>query len=146
MVEIDNTTGVVNANAATFPILATVDMTVAYLNLGPCAMLPPHYHPRRSPFLLHLSLVRTDQSYVGATNLVVAIEGSTTTYMVEENSARTITTTLTPGKMTIFPTASLHSMQNNRKSSAHFRSFQPSTNIAYLSLHQLHPDLDSQLR
>lgn len=38
--------GVVNANAATFPALKTVDMTLAYLNLGPCAALPPHYHPR----------------------------------------------------------------------------------------------------
>jgi quercetin dioxygenase-like cupin family protein len=85
---------VVNANVATFPALTGTGMTLAMLNLGPCAMLPPHYHPR-------------------ATNLVVAIEGETTTWMVQENGARVVTETLTPGKMTIFPTASLHTMQNN---------------------------------
>jgi len=84
---------VVNANVATFPALATYGMTLAMLNLGPCAMLPPHYHPR-------------------ATNLVVAVEGTTQTYMIEENGARVVTETLTPGKMTIFPLASLHTMQN----------------------------------
>ncbi|KAK0122531.1 hypothetical protein ONS96_009573 [Cadophora gregata f. sp. sojae] len=84
---------VVNANAATFPALTTMGMTLAMLNLGPCAMLPPHMHPR-------------------ATNLVVAVEGTTNTYMVEENGARLVKETLTPGKMTIFPQGSLHTMQN----------------------------------
>ncbi|KAH9211731.1 spherulin-1A [Leptodontidium sp. 2 PMI_412] len=84
---------VVNANAATFPALTTMGMTMAMLNLGPCAMLPPHMHPR-------------------ATNLVVAVEGTTNTYMVEENGARLVKQTLTPGKMTIFPQGSLHTMQN----------------------------------
>ena len=42
------------------------------LNLGPCAMLPPHYHPR-------------------ASNYVVAVTGNTTTYMYEENGARLVT-------------------------------------------------------
>ena len=56
-------------------------------------MLPPHMHPR-------------------ATNLVVAVEGTTNTYMVEENGARLVKQTLTPGKMTIFPQGSLHTMQN----------------------------------
>jgi len=68
-------------------------MTLAILNLGPCSMLPPHYHPR-------------------AANFVVAMSGTTDTFMVEENGARTVKTTLTPGKMTIFPQASLHMMQN----------------------------------
>jgi len=85
---------VVNANAATFPAVVGNGMTLAMLNLGPCAMLPPHFHPR-------------------ATNFVVAIEGSTTTYMIEENGARLVTEVLTPGKMTIFPAGSLHTMQNN---------------------------------
>ena len=67
------------------------------LNLGPCAMLPPHYHPR-------------------ATNYVVAVKGNTTTYMFEENGARLVTETLTPGKATIFPQGSMHSMMNNGKS------------------------------
>ncbi len=59
------------------------------LNLGPCSMLPPHYHPR-------------------ASNYVVAIHGNTTTYMYEENGARLVTETLTPGMATIFPQASMH--------------------------------------
>ena len=65
---------------------------MAMLNLGPCAMLPPHMHPR-------------------ATNLVVAVEGTTNTYMVEENGARLVKQTLTPGKMTIFPQGSLHNAE-----------------------------------
>lgn len=85
--------GVVNANAATFPATVGNGMTMAWINLGPCAMLPPHYHPR-------------------ASNYVVAVEGTTETFMVLENSARLVKTTLTPGKMTLFPTGSLHAMQN----------------------------------
>lgn len=68
-------------------------MTLAMLNLGPCAMLAPHFHPR-------------------ATNIVVAIEGSTDTYMVQENGARMVKQSLSPGQMTIFPAGSVHSMQN----------------------------------
>ncbi|KAF2445376.1 RmlC-like cupin [Karstenula rhodostoma CBS 690.94] len=83
-----------NANAATFPAMVGHGMTIAQLNLGPCAMLPAHYHPR-------------------ATNMVIAITGNTTTWMVNENGVRTVSTTLTPGKMTIFPLGSIHSMQNN---------------------------------
>jgi hypothetical protein len=63
------------------------------LNLGPCSMLPPHIHPR-------------------ATNFVVAIAGTTETFMIAENGAQTIHEILTPGKMTIFPTASVHTMMN----------------------------------
>lgn len=63
------------------------------LNLGPCAMLPPHYHPR-------------------AANYVVAVNGTTTTYMFEENGARLVKATLTPGKATIFPQGSMHMMEN----------------------------------
>ncbi|KAH0835240.1 hypothetical protein AYO21_09456 [Fonsecaea monophora] len=85
--------GVVNANAATFPATVGHGMTMALLNLGPCSMLPPHIHPR-------------------ATNFVVAIAGTTQTYMVAENGARTVTETLQPGQMTIFPQASIHTMMN----------------------------------
>lgn len=63
------------------------------LNLGPCSMLPPHIHPR-------------------ATNFVVAIHGTTRTFMIAENGARTVQETLTPGQMTIFPQASVHTMMN----------------------------------
>lgn len=83
---------VCNANAATWPVLSTVGVTVAQLNLGPCAMLAPHYHR--------------------ANNLVVAVSGTTNTYMYQENGARTVEQTLTPGMMTIFPPASVHAMYN----------------------------------
>lgn len=83
-----------NANAATFPALTGIGMTLAQLNLGPCAMLPPHLHPR-------------------ATNVVIAITGNTTTYMYNENGVRPVITELSPGLMTIFPKGSLHTMQNN---------------------------------
>lgn len=63
------------------------------LNLGPCSMLPPHIHPR-------------------ATNFVVAVSGTTQTYMIAENGARTVTETLKSGQMTIFPQASVHTMMN----------------------------------
>jgi len=63
------------------------------LNLGPCSMLPMHYHPR-------------------ASNYVVAVHGTTRTYMIEENGARVVQQTLNPGQMTIFPQASLHTMYN----------------------------------
>lgn len=103
--------GVTNMNAATFPAAKGNGMTcescsihihavlrltivVAMLNLGPCAMLPPHYHPR-------------------ASNYVVAVKGNTTTYMYEENGARLVTEVLTPGLATIFPQASMHMMVNN---------------------------------
>jgi hypothetical protein len=90
---------VVNANAATFPVLTGVGMTVAILNLGPCAMLPPHMHPR-------------------ATNLVVAMTGNTTSWMVNENGAGLVEVVLTPLVLTIFPKGSLHAMQNNGTSYA----------------------------
>jgi len=57
----------------------------ALINLGPCAMLPPHLHPR-------------------ASNYVMGITGNVTTYMIEENGAtRPVTEDITPGRMTIFP-------------------------------------------
>lgn len=59
-------------------------------------MLPPHYHPR-------------------ASNYVVATHGNTTTYMFEENGARLVQEVLVPGKATIFPQGSMHMMVNNGK-------------------------------
>jgi len=85
--------GVSNANAATFPAMTGLGMTLAILNLGPCSMLPPHYHPR-------------------ATNMVVAISGTTHTYMINENGVPMIDEILTPMKMTIFPQGSMHMMYN----------------------------------
>lgn len=85
--------GVANANAATFPAATGYGLTVAWLALGPCAMLPPHLHPR-------------------ATNFVVGIEGETQTFMIQENGAEIVTATIVPGQLTIFPRGSVHSMQN----------------------------------
>lgn len=83
-----------NANAATFPALTGLGLTLAQLNLGPCAMLPPHLHPR-------------------AANIVVGVYGNTTTYMYNENGVRTVTAELGAGMVTVFPKGSLHAMQNN---------------------------------
>jgi len=86
--------GVVNMNAATFPAAKGNGLTLAMLNLGPCSMLPPHYHPR-------------------ASNYVVSTKGKTTTYMYEENGGTLITQDLSPGLATIFPQGSMHMMVNN---------------------------------
>ena len=84
------------------------------LNLGPCAMLPPHYHPR-------------------AANYVVAVQGNTTTYMYEENGATLVTEILTPGKATIFPMGSMHMMVNNGKTLSIITTSASDTSIDMLS-------------
>jgi hypothetical protein len=48
-----------------------------------------------------------------ADNAVIAISGSTNTHMVQENGARMVTETLTPGQMAILPQGSMHTMINN---------------------------------
>lgn len=87
---------VITADAATFPALTGLGISIALLKLAPCGMLPPHLHPR-------------------ATNLVTAITGNTTSWMIGENGVRTHRVDLTPMRMTIFPQGSLHVMQNNGK-------------------------------
>ncbi|KAI8628544.1 spherulin-1A [Xylariaceae sp. FL1651] len=84
---------VINANAATFPATVGNGLTMSWVTLGPCAMQPPHYHPR-------------------ASNYIVSIHGNVQTYMITENGAPLVTNLLTPGKMTLFPKGSLHAMQN----------------------------------
>lgn len=84
---------VVNANVASFPAAVGNGLTIAMLSLGPCAMLSPHMHPR-------------------AANWVTAVEGTTKTWMIQENGVKPIEAVLTPGQMTIFPVGSLHTMQN----------------------------------
>lgn len=84
---------VVSANVASFPAAVGHGLTVAMLNLGPCAMLSPHLHPR-------------------AANFVTAVEGTTKTWMIQENGVAPIEVILDPGQMTIFPAGSLHTMQN----------------------------------
>jgi hypothetical protein len=91
----DSPTGaVINADAATFPAVTGLGSSVALLKLAPCGMLPPHLHPR-------------------ATNIVTAITGNTTTYMIGENGVGLRKVELLPMMVTVFPQASLHMMQNN---------------------------------
>lgn len=85
---------VITADAASFPALTGLGISIALLKLAPCGMLPPHLHPR-------------------ATNLVTAITGNTTSWMIGENGVKTHRVDLTPMRMTIFPQGSLHVMQNN---------------------------------
>jgi hypothetical protein len=85
---------VINADAASFPALTGLGSSIALLKLAPCGMLPPHLHPR-------------------ATNLVTAITGNTTSYMIGENGVKTRKVDLIPMRVTIFPQGSLHTMQNN---------------------------------
>ena len=86
---------VCNADKATWPLLTTHRVTVAQLNLSPCAMLPAHLH-------------RDD-------NVVVAIQGKTHTYMFPEDGGKLIQHYLQPGQMTLFPAMSLHTMINEGK-------------------------------
>jgi oxalate decarboxylase/phosphoglucose isomerase-like protein (cupin superfamily) len=94
---------VVIADAASFPAVTGHGMTISMLNLGPCSMLPPHLHPR-------------------GTNFVLALTGTTDTYMIQENHARTVKTTLDPMKLTIFPHGSIHWMENTGKHVLHSSS------------------------
>jgi hypothetical protein len=90
---------VINADAATFPALTGLGSSIALLKLAPCGMLPPHLHPR-------------------ATNLVTAITGNTTSWMIGENGVQTRKVDLIPMRVTVFPQGSLHVMQNNGTSSS----------------------------
>jgi hypothetical protein len=89
----NNPGSVCNANQATWPALTGMGATVAQLNLGPCSMLPPHEH--RDP------------------NVVVGIQGTTHTMMVQENGVGLIEQDISPGQATIFPRGSLHTMFNS---------------------------------
>lgn len=85
---------VITADAATFPALTGLGISYALLKLGPCSMLPPHFHQR-------------------AHNAVIAITGNTTSWMINENGVRPVKVDIIPFRMTIFPQGSLHVMQNN---------------------------------
>ncbi|KAJ6262680.1 hypothetical protein Dda_3492 [Drechslerella dactyloides] len=90
---------VVTANAANFPAVIGNGMSMALITLAPCGTLPAHIHPR-------------------AANYVIGVRGSTKTYFFEENGAKVVVNTLTPGIMTIFPQAALHTMFNDGCSEA----------------------------
>ncbi|KAI1325980.1 spherulin-1A [Xylariaceae sp. FL0255] len=88
-----NPGGITLAEAKTFPATVGNGLTMSLVTLGPCAMQPPHYHPR-------------------ASNYIVSVDGEVQTYMITENAAPLVSNTLTPGKMTLFPRGALHAMQN----------------------------------
>jgi hypothetical protein len=91
----NSTVGVViTADAATFPAVTGMGISYALLKLGPCSMLPPHFHQR-------------------AHNAVMGISGTTTSWMINENGVRTVKVDILPFRMTLFPQGSLHVMQNN---------------------------------
>ncbi|KAF2631765.1 RmlC-like cupin [Macroventuria anomochaeta] len=90
----DKIGSVITADAATFPALTGLGISYALLKLGPCSMLPPHFHQR-------------------AHNAVIGITGNTTSWMINENGVRTVKVDIIPFRMTIFPQGSLHVMQNN---------------------------------
>jgi len=92
------TGAVIVADSASFPASTGHGTTISLLKLVGCGLLPPHLHPR-------------------AANLVTAITGNTTTWMIGENGVKTVVTQLTPMKMTVFPAGSIHAMQNNGTSS-----------------------------
>jgi hypothetical protein len=85
---------VITADAATFPAVTDMGISYALLKLGPCSMLPPHFHQR-------------------AHNAVMGIQGITTSWMINENGVRTVKVDIVPFRMTLFPQGSLHVMQNN---------------------------------
>ncbi|KAF1931621.1 RmlC-like cupin [Didymella exigua CBS 183.55] len=91
----NNKTGsVITADAATFPAMTGMGISYALLTIGPCSMLPPHFHQR-------------------AHNAVIGIHGNTTSWMINENGVRTVKVDIIPFRMTLFPQGSLHVMQNN---------------------------------
>lgn len=83
----------VQAKRDTFPALVDsgVAMTVGFL--GPCGLNTPHTHPRAAEFN-------------------IAINGTLRTGMLEENGARFVTNTLSPGQSTLFPRGAIHFEQN----------------------------------
>ena len=83
---------VCNADKATWPILTNAPITITQLQLGPCSLLPAHFH-------------RAD-------NAVVAINGTTHTFMYPEDGGETVEQYLSAGQMTLFPRMSLHTMVN----------------------------------
>lgn len=85
---------VITADAATFPAVTGMGISYALLKLGPCSMLPPHFHQR-------------------AHNAVVGIKGNTTSWMINENGVRVVKVDIVPYRVTLFPQGSMHVMQNN---------------------------------
>jgi oxalate decarboxylase/phosphoglucose isomerase-like protein (cupin superfamily) len=77
------------ANVANFPALFANGMAMAIGQMAPCGMNTPHTHPRATEFLF-------------------LVNGNMEAGFIEENGARFVTNTLTPGQGTIFPKGSIH--------------------------------------
>ena len=76
-----------------FPALKNTGVSSGTFELLPCAIGPPHIHPRSSE-LFHV------------------LEGSFLTGFLEENGGRYIESNLTKGQMTVFPQGLVHYVQN----------------------------------
>lgn len=84
---------VVTNSLDVYPPALLVDQAIQWLNFGPCAVLPPHYHPR-------------------AGNTAVVVKGRILTVMLTEGGSRLFSTNLTVGGQSVFPQASVHMMYN----------------------------------
>lgn len=67
----------------------------------PCGLIQPHTHPR-------------------ADELVLSVKGTFQTGLYQENGARLILNTITPGQVVVFPQGSIHYAQNAGCESAYF--------------------------
>jgi len=85
---------ITTANAADFPAVIGNGMAMAVGVMEPCGENTPHTHPRATEFLY---VVDGSQLEVG---------------FIEENGARIVTNTISPGQGTIFPKGSIHFQQN----------------------------------
>jgi len=82
------------ANVANFPALFANGMAMAIGQLAPCGMNSPHTHPRATEFLF-------------------LVNGNMEAGFIEENGARFVINTLTPGQGTLFPKGSIHYQINS---------------------------------
>jgi oxalate decarboxylase/phosphoglucose isomerase-like protein (cupin superfamily) len=81
------------ATSENFPALKNTGVSSGTFELLPCAIGPPHLHPRSSE-LFHV------------------LDGSFLTGFLEENGGRYIENNLTKGEMTVFPQGLVHFVQN----------------------------------
>ncbi|KAF8511555.1 RmlC-like cupin domain-containing protein [Hysterangium stoloniferum] len=82
------------ANDAAFPALLTGNGGMALGFLGPCGLNSPHTHPRATEIQLNIG------------------GGDIHTAFLQENGARVVQNTVSPGMATIFPKGSMHFQQS----------------------------------
>ena len=81
------------ANRGIFPALTGHGIAMAVGTIGPCGLNTPHTHPR-------------------ATELLFSVNGTFETGFIQENGARPVQNTLTPGQAAVFPMGSIHWQAN----------------------------------